>query len=155
MKTQESLHFSLHCGKKLKQTTNKTFGRRNGLKLRPPQPQPQVLNLRLWPQNFGLWSNTAFLFSFFTQLPILLYRIVFFLTSYLSIECTIIILICIESVSNASRFRDASINPLDSRLPLLHGSMIMTSYQLGVFCKNLHTVPYLRYHCVPKKHSLA
>ena len=47
MKTQESLHFSLHFGKKNKKTTNKIFGLRNSLKLRPPQPQPQVLNLRL------------------------------------------------------------------------------------------------------------
>ena len=44
---------------KSKKATNKTFGRRNGLKLRPTQPQPQVLNLQLRPQNFGLWSNTA------------------------------------------------------------------------------------------------
>ena len=43
--------------KKTKKTINKTFGCRNGLKLRPPQPQ--VLNLRLRPQNFGLWSNTG------------------------------------------------------------------------------------------------
>ena len=68
---------------------------------------------------------TTFTFLFF--LLHLLYRVFFFLTSYLSIECTIIILICIESVSNASRFRDASINPLDSRHPLLNGSMAMSS----------------------------
>ena len=37
----------------------KTFGRRNGKNLRPPQPQPQVLNLQLRPQNFGLPSNTV------------------------------------------------------------------------------------------------
>ena len=43
--------------KKTKKTTNKTFGHRNGLKLWPPQPQ--VLNLRLRPQNFGLWSITV------------------------------------------------------------------------------------------------
>ena len=45
--------------KKSKKTTNKTFGHRYGIKLWPPQPQPQVLNLRLRSQNFSLWSNTG------------------------------------------------------------------------------------------------
>ena len=45
--------------KNLGKLSIKTFGRRNGLKLRPPQPQTQVLNLRLQPQNFSLRPNTA------------------------------------------------------------------------------------------------
>ena len=52
------------------------------------------------------------------------------LTSYLSNECTIIILICIETVSDASRFRDASINPL---LPSIALVWILGYDQLGVF----------------------
>ena len=51
--------FSASILEKSKKTINKTFSRRYGLKLRPPQLQLQVLNLRLRSQNFGLWSNTV------------------------------------------------------------------------------------------------
>ena len=51
------IHINLIWSKLTKTTSNKTYGHRNGTKLR--SPQPQVLNLLLHPQIFGLWSNTA------------------------------------------------------------------------------------------------
>ena len=47
--------------KKTTKSTTQTFDCRNSLSLLPLQSQ--VLNLRLQPQNFGLWSNTSLHFK--------------------------------------------------------------------------------------------